>query len=180
MGCVESCAGCASGTGIQAIETAKPVTRSTEWQRCNDTEHTVIKHEGLPLRYLLICVALFLVAQLSPFDIVDRFYRFDRSHIFLALFYLALFVVGISLRIHRPSSWKRALLMGALGGLISGLIAQIGVIVVQEIRTESLQVESTVDLGFSLVVGTAIFATPIWGAVAASIDKLLDIRKTAS
>lgn len=128
------------------------------------------------LRYLLACTALFLLASLSPFAIGDRFYRFDRAHIFLGLFYSALFVVGVALRVHRPSPWRRTVLLGALAGLLSGLLAQAVVILVNGVSNGVLRSVGAMDILFSLATGSLVFLTPAWGIVSASASKVLSRR----
>lgn len=126
-------------------------------------------------RYFLICASFFAIAQLSPFAIDDRVYRFDRYHLFVEVFYLMIFVVGIILRLHRPSSWPRAVSLGAINGLLSGFITAM-IIVVADQKIALLKSAPPLELLISLAITSFIFLTPVWGIVIACISNVISKR----
>jgi hypothetical protein len=125
--------------------------------------------------YFLICLAFLVVAELSPFGMIDRFYRFDRHHVFVMSFYTALFVLGLLLRVYQSTSLSRAMCSGAFNGLISGVIAQ-GVVLSLSVGS-ILELDNLPELAFSLAVGSAIFLTPVWGALSALAMGLMTSRR---
>jgi uncharacterized membrane protein len=131
----------------------------------------MIKSISPIFRYLLVCVVLFAIAKLSPLSVGERFYKFDRAHVFLEIFFAALFVVGIAFGAHRSRNWGRAVLFGALTGLVSGLLAQAVVVIVNGIPSGLFKSGSVLDLIFSLAMGTIIFLTPLWGVVSACVAR---------
>ncbi|KJV34832.1 hypothetical protein [Luteibacter yeojuensis] len=125
------------------------------------------------LRYFLTCAGFLILAELSPFEVVDRFYRFDRAHAFLPAFYAALFLVGAALGVPRHASWRQDAMRGAACGFLSGVLAQATVLVVNGHTEVALQNGGASELGSSFLMGTVVFATPVWGAVCALVDKSL-------
>jgi hypothetical protein len=123
--------------------------------------------------YFIACLGLFIVGELSPFAIGDRFYRFDRMHVFLWSYYVFLFLSGVIVKVNRYGDWRKTLLVGASCGLVSGLIAQALAIATNSKLLNGAGIGDASELIVSLCIGSVVFLTPVWGALSAAIGKKL-------
>ena len=128
------------------------------------------------LRYLLACAAFLVVAWWLPWTVSSRFYRFDRVHMFLPTFYSVLFLAGVTLGVHRVRSWGSCAWLGAGAGLLAGWIAQLAVMLVMR-RAWPASAEAG-SVAISLAIGSVVWLTPAWGALAAWAAYRLGSRET--
>ncbi len=125
-------------------------------------------------RHFLICAALFAVAELSPFATwQQRFYKPDGAHAFATIYYLSLFAIGLTLRVHRTSRWWQAVFLGALCGSISGVLAYLGTTIAVGRLGDFLQPGALLELPGLLGIGVLVSLTPLWGICSACADKLI-------
>lgn len=122
----------------------------------------------LTLRYGLACVVLFAIAQLSPLRYTDKFYQFDRAHVFLPTFYAALLLIGVLIHSYSASTWGPVLLKGALSSLLAGFIAQIVTVLVNRHGLNLFVTAPVIETIGSTLLTAMIFLTPAWGILTAS------------
>ncbi len=121
------------------------------------------------IRYSLVCVVIFAIAEISPLRFEDRFYRFDRAHVFIPVFYALLFVIGTALQSKLATTWRRVVLKGAASGFLAGILAHVVVVVVNRHGLGSFASASLSEAILSALLTTVVFVTPVWGIVCAVI-----------
>jgi hypothetical protein len=129
------------------------------------------------IRYALICVVLFAIAELSPLGFADRFYRFDRAHIFIPVFYALLLVIGVVLRSSVAATWRRVVLKGAVSGLLAGIVAHVIVIVVNRHGFGPFMSDPVSETIASALLTVVVFFTPVWGIICACVAHAFDTRR---
>ena len=130
------------------------------------------------LRYLAVCVVFFALAEWWPWAVSSRFYRFDRQHLFLPAFYAALFLLGVALGVHRARHWTHAAWLGALSGLLGGWVAQ-WLVMVLTTGNWPISIEWR-DVALPLILGSIVWLTPVWGALAAVVSAPRALRKVVA
>jgi hypothetical protein len=132
------------------------------------------------LRYSLVCLILLGLSQLSPLHYADRFYQFDRAHVFVPTFYLALLFIGVIVRPYDTATWARAQAKGAIVGAAAGLIAYLVTILVNRHGLNFFSMSTIIAATLSALFTIIVFLTPVWGIVSALTARLLmkkaDIR----
>ena len=138
------------------------------------------KSLGSTLRYGLACVILFVIAQLSPLRFTDKFYQFDRAHVFLPAFYASLLLIGVLIHSYTAVTWGRVLLKGALSGLLAGFVAQIVAVLVNRHGLGLFVTAPMTETIGSMLFATVVFLTPVWGLLSASITYALKGMKRSA
>lgn len=129
------------------------------------------------IRYSLVCVIIFAIAELSPLRFADRFYRFDRAHIFIPVFYALLLVIGIVLQASSAKTWQKVVLKGSASGFLAGIVAHVVVVVVNRHGFGSFASAWISETIFSALTTTVVFVTPMWGIVCAVIAHAFDGKR---
>lgn len=129
--------------------------------------------------YSLVCVVLFAIAQLSPLRFADKFYRFDRAHVFIPVFYALLLFIGVTLRSSAVTTWRGVVLKGALSGFLAGIVAHVVVVVVNRHGLGFLASVPISETILSALPTTVVFVTPVWGIVCAAIAHAFDGKRGA-
>lgn len=121
--------------------------------------------------YLLICGSMLLCAEIFPVNLLRNFYRYDREGIFWILYYSSLAIIGLALGEGRLGSLRKTVVLGLVSGAASGLIA-LAVICVRN-GPAVTDMAGTGELLGSLMYGSLVFITPLWGLIAFVFCKLV-------
>jgi hypothetical protein len=140
--------------------------------------------------YAIVCLVLLGIAvliftsQKKNLSTLIFLYGFDRKHLFLYIYFGFLFILGLLLRISNSPNinWSHAILIGALNGIISGILASFAVIFYYDASRKIFNffqnnVSSSFfisQVSFTLLTVAIIFSTPIWGVLSACIAKSIN------
>jgi len=127
--------------------------------------------------YLAVCASFLVVGEIL--DPAAWLYRFDRTQIFVKVYAAGIFLVGLLLGVLNCATRARLIAKGALCGIVSGVIAQCAVMVVNVISLGGMM--ATINAGetvTSLGIGTLVLITPLWGVLAALITDWLSELST--
>lgn len=128
------------------------------------------------LRYGLLCIVLLGVSWLLPAGYTEKFYRFDRSHVFVPMFFFSLLLVGILFRSYDAVTWRKVLLKGAFVGVVAGLIAYFVTILVNRHGATAFGSAKASEVVVSALFTLVVFFTPVWGATSALIARAMAVR----
>jgi hypothetical protein len=120
--------------------------------------------------FFLVCSTMAMVAYYSPVNFLANFYRYDRDNSFWIIFYTCLFVFGGLMSKGSLYGWKRTAVTGLISGFFSGLLSQLLVIAINEPQFSPEKIGS---LMISLLIGTMLLLTPLWGILSFLTWKLL-------
>ncbi|WP_126672416.1 hypothetical protein [Dyella dinghuensis] len=129
------------------------------------------------IRYGVVCMTLLAIAQFSPLRFTDRFYQFDRVHVFVPTFYVALLIVGFFVRPYATTVLKVVLFKGSISGVLAGIFAYFVTILANRHGLDLFHASAVFEVVASLLFTLIVFFTPLLGIVSALITRFLILKK---
>jgi hypothetical protein len=108
---------------------------------------------------------------ISPF--VYKVYQFDTHRMFLSVFFSLLFVAVALMRVASKGRNWRLVLLGSVAGLLAGIATQLVILWMERYRFEVWSLSLVSEVIGSLLLMSAVLATPIWGVVVAVLASAL-------